>query len=225
MLASVAVRLPHRFGCHGRGHRLQHAGVGNPVWLAEIEEIRHLCRDDESGLRHAIDLANENVLHGTGRPFGAVIVDAASREVVGVGVDGVERLQDSVAHAEIVALVAAEARLGTDAPEAGAGRTTLYCSCEPCALCLTAVLGSGVGRVVYAAWREDAVVLGVDQGPVLGGLGEYLAARECLAARGITVEPGPLRERAADVSSGCGPCGRRVFAVESVSWRPRPYLA
>ncbi len=156
MLASVALRLPHRFGGHGRRHRLEQAGVGNPAWLVEIEEIRHLCPDDESGLRHAIDLAHENVLHGTGRPFGAVVVDGASREVIGVGVDGVERLHDSVAHAEIVALLAAEARSGR-APPPAAGRSTLYCSCEPCALCLTAILASGVGRVVYAARREDAV--------------------------------------------------------------------
>ncbi len=196
MLASVALRLPHRFGGHGRRHRLEQAGVGNPAWLVEIEEIRHLCPDDESGLRHAIDLAHENVLHGTGRPFGAVVVDGTSREVIGVGVDGVERLHDSVAHAEIVALLAVEARSGAPPPEAG---STLYCSCEPCALCLTAILASGVDRVVYAARREDATALGFDQGPELPGSGEYLAARECLAARGITVEPGPLRELAADV--------------------------
>jgi tRNA(Arg) A34 adenosine deaminase TadA len=165
--------------------------------LVEIEEIRHPCPDDESGLRHAIDLARENVLHGTGRPFGAVVVDGASREVVGVGVDGVERLQDSVAHAEIVALAAAEARLAAHPP--ATVRATLYCSCEPCALCLTAILASSVGRVVHAARREDAVALGFDVGRELPGSSEYLAARECLAARGITVEPGPLRELAAEV--------------------------
>jgi tRNA(Arg) A34 adenosine deaminase TadA len=197
VLASVALRLPHRFGGHGCRHRLEQAGVGNPAWLVEIEEIRHLCPDDESGLRHAIDLARENVLHGTGRPFGAAVVDAASREVVAVGVDGVERLQDSVAHAEIVALLAAGARSGAHPRTAGC--STLYCSCEPCALCLTAILASGVDRVVYAARREDAVALGFDQGPKLPGSGEYLSARECLAARGITVEPGPLRELAANV--------------------------
>jgi tRNA(Arg) A34 adenosine deaminase TadA len=159
--------------------------------LVEIDEIRHLCPDEESGLRHAIDLAHENVLHGTGRPFGAVVVDGTSREVIGVGVDGVERLHDSVAHAGIVALLAAEARSG--APPPAAGRSTLYCSCEPCALCLTAVLASGVGRVVYAARREDAIALGFDQGPELPGSGEYL-----------TVEPGPLRELAADVMGRSG---------------------
>jgi len=169
------------------------ARLANPAWVEEVEEIRHRCPDDEAGLRHAITFAHENVLHGTGGPFGAVVVDADSGEVVSVGVNGVERLHDSVAHAEIVALVAAEARLGSYSLSSGALRYTLYSSCEPCAMCLGAILWSGISRVVYAARREDAEAIGFDEGPVFPGSHEYLAAR------GIAVEPGPLREEAAAV--------------------------
>lgn len=195
MLAPAALLgRSHRVPEHGRRRRLL-AGPGlvNPAWVAEVEEIRHPCSDDEAGLRRAIDFARENVLHRTGGPFGAVVVDAGSGEVVSVGVNGVERLQDSVAHAEIVALVAAEARLGTYSLASGSGRYTLYTSCEPCAMCLGAILWSGISRVVYAARREDAEAIGFDEGPVLPGSTEYLAAR------GIAVEPGLLRDEAAAV--------------------------
>ncbi len=195
MLAPAALLSPsHRVPARGRRrHRVAGPRLVNPAWVDEVEAIRHPCSDDEAGLRRAIDFARENVLHGTGGPFGAVVVDAGSGEVVSAGVNGVELLQDSVAHAEIVALVTAEARLGTYSLAPGSGRYTLYASSEPCAMCLGAILWSGISRVVYAARREDAEAIGFDEGPVLPGSTEYLAAR------GITVEQGPLRDEAAAV--------------------------
>lgn len=69
----------------------------------------------------------------------------------------------------------------------------LYSSCEPCAMCLGAILWSGVPRVVYAARREDAEAIGFDEGPV------FPASVAYLRDRGIVLEPGPLREEAAAV--------------------------
>ena len=58
-------------------------------------------------------------------------------------------------------------------------------SCEPCAMCLGATLWSGVRRVVYGAAREDASVLGFDEGPVFPESYAYLEERGVSITRGV----------------------------------------
>lgn len=180
-----AARRPVRRGVAGP--------VSNPRWVDEVVAVYARVPDELSRLRLAVDLARENVLCATGGPFGAVIVDERTGLLLAVGVNGVERLESSLAHAELVALAAAEARLGRYSLASGPARYALYTSCEPCAMCLGAILWSGVPRVVYAAHREDAEAIGFDEGPVLPGAAEHLGRR------GIVLEAGPLREEAADV--------------------------
>ena len=55
-----------------------------------------------------------NVLRETGGPFGAAIFPADGRRPVAVGTNGVPRLHNSVAHAEPVAIMAAEAFLDNE---------------------------------------------------------------------------------------------------------------
>ena len=73
----------------------------------------------------------------------------------------------------------------------------LFTSCEPCAMCLGAVLWSGVRRVVYAARRDDALRLSFDEGPVFPESFAYLRRR------GIRIEGGPLREPAEREPTAC----------------------
>ncbi|HET8898039.1 MAG TPA: nucleoside deaminase, partial [Rhodanobacteraceae bacterium] len=70
-----------------------------------------ICDSDESRIALAIELSRQNVLHGTGGPFGAVVFDDAGR-VVAAGVNRVMPQHCSVAHAEMMAYMAAQARLG-----------------------------------------------------------------------------------------------------------------
>jgi guanine deaminase len=70
----------------------------------------------------------------------------------------VTRDNDPTAHAEIQAIRAACREIG-DFSLAGA---TVYSSCEPCPLCLTACLWARAARVVYAADRDDAAHAGFD---------------------------------------------------------------
>lgn len=113
-------------------------------------------RPDEAWLAYAIDLATANVDAGGG-PFGAVIV-GADDAVLAVGQNRVTRDLDPTAHAEVVAIRAACQASGSFSL-AGA---TLYSSCEPCPLCLSAVLWSRLDRVVFAADRDDAADGGFD---------------------------------------------------------------
>jgi guanine deaminase len=110
---------------------------------------------DQQWLAQAVGLAVENVAAGGG-PFGAVIVRAGT--VLATGQNRVTRDLDPTAHAEVNAIRAACAAIG-DFSLAGC---TLYTSCEPCPLCVSASLWARVDRVVYAADRHDAARGGFD---------------------------------------------------------------
>jgi guanine deaminase len=105
--------------------------------------------DDDAWLGRAVDVATQNVADGGG-PFGAVVVRA--RAEVAAGGNRVTRDLDPTAHAEVVAIRAACRALNTFS----LAGTTLYASCEPCPLCLSAALWARVDRVVFAANRHDA---------------------------------------------------------------------
>jgi guanine deaminase len=111
--------------------------------------------EDQRWLTAAIDLAVENVGNGGG-PFGAVVV--RDEAVIGRGINRVTAELDPTAHAEVVAIRRA-CRAISDFSLAGA---TVYASCEPCPLCLSASLWARVPRVVFAADRHDAARAGFD---------------------------------------------------------------
>jgi tRNA(adenine34) deaminase len=95
-------------------------------------------------------------------PVGAVVVHGDG--VIGAGRNERERRQDPTAHAEILALQAAAARLGSwrllD--------TVLYVTLEPCAMCAGAIVLARVPRVVYGTVDPKAGAAG----SVLDVLGE-----------------------------------------------------
>lgn len=110
----------------------------------------------EEFLRQAIRLSAEKMHSGEGGPFGAVIVKDG--RVVGTGWNRVTSANDPTAHAEIVAIRDACARLETFSL-AGA---TIYASCEPCPMCLAAIYWARLDALRYAATRQDAAAAGFD---------------------------------------------------------------
>jgi guanine deaminase len=110
---------------------------------------------DAAWLERTIQLATENVAAGGG-PFGSLVV--RDGKVLAEGQNRVTATLDPTAHAEVVAIRAACLAV-QDFSLAGA---TLYASCEPCPLCLSAALWARVDRVVYAADRHDAARGGFD---------------------------------------------------------------
>lgn len=111
---------------------------------------------DEAFLRRAIDLSLANATGTAGGPFGAIVVKDG--RVVGEGANAVTATNDPTAHAEIVAIRAACRALG--AYELSG--TVIYTSCEPCPMCLTAILWARIDRMVYACDRADAARAGFD---------------------------------------------------------------
>jgi tRNA(Arg) A34 adenosine deaminase TadA len=107
-------------------------------------------------LRQAIQIAREHSLEGEEGPFGAVVVRHGV--VVGEGWNQVVLRRDPTAHAEILAIRDAATRLGTHVLE----DCTIYCSCEPCPMCLAAIYWARIPRIVYAAEGRDARAAGFD---------------------------------------------------------------
>ncbi len=107
-------------------------------------------------MRMAIKLATENVLSGSGGPFGAVIV--RDRAVVAFGTNQVTATNDPTAHAEITAIRKACTKLGTFELRG----CLLYSSCEPCPMCLTAILWSRCDGLFFGGTASDAAAAGFD---------------------------------------------------------------
>jgi tRNA(adenine34) deaminase len=81
-------------------------------------------------------------------PVGAILV--MNERIIARGYNQVEKLTDSTAHAEIIALTAAFNFLGSKyLPDA-----VLYVTLEPCLMCSGALFWSKIGRVVYGAEDE-----------------------------------------------------------------------
>lgn len=105
--------------------------------------------NDQEYMGLAIEVARRGVEAGQS-PFGSVIVRDGT--VVAAGHNTVWKTCDPTAHAEVNTIRAAAAAMGT----IDLSGTTLYSTCEPCPMCLTAIHWAKIDRVVYGAEIEDA---------------------------------------------------------------------
>jgi tRNA(Arg) A34 adenosine deaminase TadA len=144
-----------------------------PDWVESVVRWDQPYQDDQAKMTLAIELSKQNVLHGTGGPFGSAIFDRATNLLLGVGVNRVVPHSNSTLHGETVAIMHAEQALGHFSLASTTGRE-LFTSCEPCAMCLGAVLWSGVNRLVCAGVAADARAIGFDEGPVFDQSYQYL---------------------------------------------------
>ncbi len=150
--------------------------------------------DDEKHLAHAVALARAHMEANDGGPFGAVIV--RDGKVIAEGWNQVTSANDPTAHAEVVAIRRATAKLGTFLLEGA----TIYASCEPCPMCFGAVYWAHLDRLVYAGTAADAKAAGFDDAFI------YEELRRPLSQRRLTTIHAPSQEMDA------------VFA----DWRAKP---
>ena len=153
----------------------------------------------EDFMRAALALGRRNADSGGGGPFGAVIVRAG--EIVGEGWNQVTTLKDPTAHAEIVAIRDACARLETFS----LAGCEIYTSCEPCPMCLGAILWARLDRMYYASDRVDAAAAGFDDDVFYREVALPLHARRLPAVRLLPEE------------------GRAVFAAWAANPNKVPY--
>jgi guanine deaminase len=149
---------------------------------------------EERFLQHAVDLAVGNVRSGRGGPFGAVVV--LNGVIVGEGANSVTRMNDPSAHAEVLAIREACAKLGVfhlDGAE-------LYTSCEPCPMCLGAIYWAHIARVYFASTQADASAAGFDDSFIYREIAVAPALRQIPMVQGAIQPAG--REFAEWVQSG-----------------------
>jgi tRNA(adenine34) deaminase len=100
---------------------------------------------DDDFMRRAMTLAGAGEAAPGSSPIGCVIVlDGA---IIGEGHNQVEANHDPTAHAEIIAMRRAGARLRTSRFEGA----TLYSTLQPCGMCSMASIWAGISRIVYGA--------------------------------------------------------------------------
>ncbi len=102
---------------------------------------------DENYMKQALMQAHKAYEEGE-VPIGAVVV--MNNTIIAKAYNQTEKLKDSTAHAEILALTTAYAHLGSKyLPTA-----TLYVTLEPCLMCSGALYWSKIERVVFGAYDD-----------------------------------------------------------------------
>lgn len=120
-----------------------------------LKETSNYSPEDKMFMEMAIRLSEENIDNGGG-PFGAVIV--RNGEIISTGANRVVPNNDPTAHAEVMAIRNACSKLGTFQLT----DCTVYSSCEPCPMCLSALYWAGVKRICYGNTKDDAKAIDFD---------------------------------------------------------------
>jgi len=104
-------------------------------------------------IRNALDLARDAVRRNE-VPVGAIVVRSGA--IVAAATNRTVRDQDPTAHAELLAIREASAKLERWRLD----DCTLYVTLEPCAMCAGAIVLSRIRHVVFGAWDEKAGMAG-----------------------------------------------------------------
>ncbi|HYZ38239.1 MAG TPA: nucleoside deaminase [Pseudonocardiaceae bacterium] len=110
---------------------------------------------DVALVRRALEVASGAVATGD-VPVGAVLVDVNGVELA-AACNAREATGDPTAHAEMLALRAGAARLGTGWRLTGC---TLAVTVEPCTMCAGALVAARVDRLVFGAWEPKSGAVG-----------------------------------------------------------------
>lgn len=101
-------------------------------------------------MKLAVEATIEGMDKKYGGPFGATIV--RGDEVIAAVSNTMMKDTDPSAHAEMVAIRVACEKLGT----MDLSDCVIYATCEPCPMCMGAIIWAGVKEVHYCSTREDA---------------------------------------------------------------------
>tara|TARA_Y100000389_G_C17073948_1_gene323355 strand:+ start:35 stop:508 length:474 start_codon:yes stop_codon:yes gene_type:complete len=99
-----------------------------------------------------------NITNGFGGPFGAVIANTKTGQIVAECGNSVTTTNDPTAHAEVNAIRKACAKLNTF----DLSGNTIYTSCEPCPMCLGGIYWARLDKVYYSNTKTDAKNIGFD---------------------------------------------------------------
>lgn len=137
---------------------------------------------DRDFINRAIEIACRNASSADGGPFGAVIVKNGT--VIAEAGNSVTSGNDPTAHAEINAIRQACKALNTFS----LAGCTIYSSCEPCPMCLSAIYWSRMDRICYASDRHDAALAGFDDETIYREIGTPQEKRMIRTERLLSAE-------------------------------------
>ncbi|MDC0188206.1 nucleoside deaminase [bacterium] len=163
-----------------------------PEWIDTfLAEYPVVISSMETQMRFVLDLTERNIREKTGGPFGAAVFERESGKLVSVGVNVVVEQNCSAAHAEMMALMLAQKKIGHyDLGDIRSVAHRLVTSGKMCAMCLGNVCWSGIKEVVSSAEPEDVErITGFDEGPTPPDYNDQLKLR------GINLVPELLREQ------------------------------
>jgi len=123
-------------------------------------------------MEKACELA-EYSIHNNGGPFGAIIVNS-NGAIIGMGHNRVAIDNDPTQHAEMVAIRDACKNMG----EFHLTGCTLYTSCEPCPMCLSASYWAHISKIVYGNSRKDVKNIGFDDAFIYDEIGKSYEERK-----------------------------------------------
>ncbi len=112
--------------------------------------------EKEKFMNIALKEAKNGVLKNHGGPFGAVIVK--DNKIISKAHNTVIKTNDPTAHAEINAIRKASKKLNNF----NLSGCEIYTTCEPCPMCLSAIIWARIDKIYYLYTREDAEKIGFD---------------------------------------------------------------
>lgn len=146
----------------------QPLSITYPDWLNQLVVPGEVLNTDLDRMELAIKLSQCQVDYDTGGPFGAIVCNLETGEVVGVGVNRVVPNNASVAHAEVVAWSCAQQYFANyDLGASNLPPLGLYSSAQPCVACWGGLFWTGLRKLVCGATKVDVESLtGFNEGPV-----------------------------------------------------------
>lgn len=135
----------------------------------------------------AIKLSKKNLKSHDGGPFGAVVVK--NGKIIGRSSNCVIKNNDPTAHAEIMAIRAACAKIKSY----DLSGCELYTSCYPCPMCLAAIIWANIKTVYYGNTKKDAANIGFRDDFIY----EYISALASNKSNAKVLKLKPLNRREA----------------------------
>jgi len=114
-----------------------------------------------------------NIINHLGGPFGAVVADTKTGQIIAECGNSVTTTNDPTAHAEVNAIRKACQILNTF----DLSGNTLYTSCEPCPMCLGAIYWAHLDKVYYSNTKIDAKNIGFDDSFIYDEIDKPIAKR------------------------------------------------
>lgn len=110
--------------------------------------------EHELYMKQAIEAACQNLQ----RPFGALLLDEKEGEVLATAVN--RSYRNPVAHSELEVINEAVRRAGGDVQWE---ECVLYTTAEPCPMCMSGILWTGIPKVIFGSSIQTLVKLGYRQ--------------------------------------------------------------